>query len=104
MSNKCAVDIELCLTSWRIPMNVLKVTMKMLIFRVTRKTTMTVKIFLNTNIREEVLAAVTQLKKDKVACNDRVLNVQISSTVSIFLSLYTKLFQILTLEIYLTNG
>ena len=46
---------------------------------------------LNTNIREEeVLAAVKQLKNNKAAGYDRVLNVHISSTVPIFLSLYTK--------------
>ena len=51
---------------------------------------------LNTNIREEeVLAAVKQLKNNKAVGYDRVLNEHISSTVSIFLSLYTKLFNLI---------
>ena len=51
---------------------------------------------LKTNIREEeVSAAVKQLKNNKAAGYDRVLNEHISSTVSIFVSLYTKLFNLI---------
>ena len=51
---------------------------------------------LNTNIREEeVLAAVKQLKNNKAVGYDRVLNEHISSTVPIFLSLYTKSFNLI---------
>ena len=51
---------------------------------------------LNTNIREEeVLAAVKQLKNNKAAGYDRMLNEHISSTVPIILSLYTKSFNLI---------
>ena len=51
---------------------------------------------LNTNIREEeVLAAVKQLKNNKAAGYERVVNEHISSTVPKLLSLYTKPFNLI---------
>jgi hypothetical protein len=49
--------------------------------------------FLNVKIsEEEIIAATKQLKNNKAARFDHVLNEHISSTLSIFLPLYTKLF------------
>ena len=96
MSNKCAVDIKSmydflkntneCSDSYNEEVNI----------PINTVDNHDCENILNTNIREEeVLAAVKQLKNNKAAGYGRVLNEHISSTVSIFLSLYTKLFNLI---------